>query len=571
MAGKLQIEPKVPREFPKTASLPAPKRFLVQDSPTNPRGGLAFFEYWKEVAGTKNDPKPAAELVTVKFYLHIPVVTYKMVDPSRKNAIFKQIEGPLWFEDPEDYETEVPKLLGAARWHVLLNEAGVHGHLMHAYFAAGSWDDYPLTIDLNTLVRTEPKNADYIQWLKKNKIKTPWDNPEDEDEMQAGDVLKVVVDGMRETNQVVREKTEELADVKLQAVQEELERTREEQADRGDVRLNAQNEGIKLVTEVSRESSNAALAMARDMVAMSREGQNAHVNPIEILKAAVDLVKPKEDSGLGIFIEAMKDQNAKMLAMQESNQEFMRSVIGMRKGADGTWTAGDSQQQPGGLEVELARFERIGSLLGWARPGAMTQQRDDRSEPQIQHPPEKSFWAAVAENPAPVISGVSMIVTLICNAIYNLKSEPSKTISPQEALRKAQAQEPQPIQQAAQSQVKLDPKDPKNWLGLAQDMHQRGHFKAHFLGKDNGLDGYTFAEFILTERTGGAKTELGRKTFNSIKENLGFQGFDQMIRMSPLWDICKDTPEQYHKFLTEFFTYDEMVEAQNQAEGVKAS
>ena len=89
----------------------------------------------------------------MKFYLHIPVVTYKMVDPTRKNAIFKQIDGPLWFEDPEDYETEVPKLLGAARWHVLLNEAGVHGHLMHAYFAAGSWDDYPLTIDLNTLVR----------------------------------------------------------------------------------------------------------------------------------------------------------------------------------------------------------------------------------------------------------------------------------------------------------------------------------------------------------------------------------------------------------------------------------
>ena len=353
--------------------------------------------------------------------------------------------------------------------------------------------------------------------------------------------------------------TKEVADVRIEAAQQETERLREEGQQSkaaGTIDAAVVNAGMELLANAANKSI--------DMVAQHAGSQ---LDTVAVMRTAAELFRnqPHDNGGLDII----KDLSAKMLAMQESNQEFLRSFIGMKKGPDGAWSAGETQQQSGGLEVELARFERIGSLLGWARPGAAIQRQDQQPQPEQNHPPEKSFWAAVAENPVPVITGVTAIVTLICNAVYNLKSEPSKTISPQEALQKMAAQ--QPVQQQPQQQVKLDPKDPKNWLGFAQELHQRGHFKAHFLGKDNGLDGYTFAEFILTEQTGGAKTELGRKTFNLIKENLGFQGFDQMVQMSPLWDMCKDTPEQYHKFLTEFFTYDEMMEAQNQAEAVKAS
>ena len=48
MASKLQIEPKVPKEFPKTATLPPPKRFLVQDSPTNPAADSVFLSIGKK-------------------------------------------------------------------------------------------------------------------------------------------------------------------------------------------------------------------------------------------------------------------------------------------------------------------------------------------------------------------------------------------------------------------------------------------------------------------------------------------------------------------------------------------
>lgn len=556
MAGKLSVVDKIPQGFPKTATFPPPKRFLVQDSPTNPRGGLPFFEYWREIAGTRESPRDRSDLLTVKFYLHIPVVTYKM-DPSRKNAIFKTIEGPLWFEDPEDYEIEVPKLLGAARWHVLINEAGVRGQLMHAYFGAGSWDDCPLMIDLNTLVRSDPKNADYLQWLKKARVPTPWDNPQDEEDMQTGDVLKVVVDGMRETNQLVREKTEELADVKLAAVEDELQRTREEQAGRTDVRLNAQNEGIKLVSDT-----------AREMVAMAREDRKQDVDVIQVLRTAVELVRPqKDDSGLGIFIEAMKDQNSKMLAMQESNQEFMRSVIGMRKNSDGTWSQAGGEQQQGGLEAEISRFQRMADVLGFQKPGAIVQHQPQREEPAPYREPEKSFLSiiagAFAENPAAMVGMVTTGITLVANIVHTIWGK-GDAVSPQEALVKAQMQQPAaPIVQQPQP-APANLKDPAAWAGFA--VHIIPSFKSHFLGQDSNMNGFTFAEFILSNMTGGGINESGRRGYNSIKENLGLEGFDAIVKRTPgLFEIVKDTPAQYHQFLQEFFSYDEVMEKQSQA------
>jgi hypothetical protein len=563
MASKLSIATKKPKQFPITATFPPPPKFLVQDSPTNPRGGLAFFEYWKEIAGTKDEPKDRADLVTAKFYLHIPVVIYKLVDPKRTNTVFATVDGPLWFENPEDYETEVPKRFGAARWHVLLNENGVHGQLMESYFSAGTWDDYPLEIDLNTLVRSEPKNADYLQWLKKKGIKTPWDNPEEEDDMQAGDVLKVVVDGMRETNQLVREKTEELSEVKLAAVEDELQRTREEQVSRTDVRLSAQNEGIKLVADA-----------AREMVSMAREDRKQDVDVIQVLKTAVELVRPPQtDSGLGIFIEAMKDQNTKMLQMQESNQEFMRSVIGMRKNPDGTWTQGESQNQAGGFEVEITRFQRMADILGFQKPGAATQHQT-RDEPQPYREPEKSFLSSIgsafAENPGAMVGMVNTGVILLANIVHTIWGKPGDAVSPQEALAKSAAQPPPPVQQPQPQPQPSQPvnlKDWRSWSSFAQQIGQA--FKAHFHGSASGQNGYSFAEWILSLGTGGNETLDGRKAYTSIKENLGPEGFDALIQGTPaLLEVVKDTPAQYHQFLQDFFGYDEMIEKQNaQPEG----
>jgi hypothetical protein len=71
---------------------------------------------------------------------------------------------------------------------------------------------------------------------------------------------------------------------------------------------------------------------------------------------------------------------------------------------------------------------------------------------------------------------------------------------------------------------------------------------------------------------GGAPTPEGRKNYNAIRENLGPQGFDQLVKgFPPLLEIVKDTPTQYAQFLSEFFSYDEMMEKQQAAEGAKVA
>jgi hypothetical protein len=548
-----KLLPKRPKLFPANATLPPPRFAKVQDR-GNSRQSWKFFEYWKELAGTVSAPTEQADLVEVRFYMHWPVISLKLVEPNRTTTEFETFAGPLWFEDPEDYLEECEKKLGSGGWHVVLNEANVHGHLAEAYFSAIDLDKYPVKIDLRTLVRGDAKNTDYLRWLGVNGVRTPWENLEGEDDMQTGDVLKVVVDGMRETNQLVREKTEELAEVKLAAVEEELERTREEKdADEGK-RANAETESVRLIGDV-----------ARDMVKMAREDRKPGVDVIEVLKTAVDLVRPKQDTGLSVFIEAMKDQNEKMLKMQESNQEFMRSVIGMRKNQDGTWA--DAQQPQGGFEAEITRFQRMADILGFRKPGMEMQRREEPERPYRE--PEKSIWAAIAENPVPVVTMITTGITLIANLVYNWRAEPGKAVSPQEALQKVQPQQQQ--QQQPQQQQRANPKDPASWLGFAQQILPS--FKAHFHGQDSGLSGFTFAEFILRNGVdGGSPTPEGRRSYNSIVENLGPKGFDQVIKNHPpLLEVVKDTPQQYAQFLADFFGYDQMMEKQQQAEGAQVA
>lgn len=548
-----KIVPKKSRLFPANATLPPPRFVKVQDH-GNSRNCWKFFDYWRSLAGWTGDPSEKAELVEVRFYMHWPVVSLKLVEPNRTDTVFKMFTGPMWFENPEDYVLECQRQLGSGGWHVVLNEVNVHGALCEAYFSAIDLDTYPPKIDLRTLVKGDTKNADYLRWIGVQGIKTPWENG-DEDDMQTGDVLKVVVDGMRETNQLVREKTEELAEVKLAAVEEELERTREEQEQRIDKRVSAENEAVKLVTD-----------SARELISMAREDRRRHDSPIEIIKTVVELVRPQSDNGTAMFIEAMKDQNSKMLEMQNSNQEFMRSVIGLKKNADGSWSGPAEQQHKGGFEEEVARFQRMADLFGYQKPGAVALRNQPPEAPPRE--PEKSLLGSIAENIVPFCTMTTTVVTLVANLIYNLRSEPGKATSPAEALQKVNAQ-PNPVQQHTQQTQHVDPKNPASWVRFAQHLFESGCLRAHFWGKDSGLSGFSFAEFILSNFTGGGINEAGRRNYSSIQENLGRQGFDAMIRAYPqLWDIVKDTPQQYEQFLDEFFGYDEMIRTQN--EGVAA-
>jgi len=95
-------------------------------------------------------------------------------------------------------------------------------------------------------------------------------------------------------------------------------------------------------------------------------------------------------------------------------------------------------------------------------------------------------------------------------------------------------------------------------------------FKSHFFGAPQGFNGYTFAEFILSETRGGPETPGGRQAYGTIKETLGRAQFEALVQEHPsLWASVRGMPHQYKIFVDQFFGYDEWYAKQQSSEEPK--
>jgi hypothetical protein len=167
--------------------------------------------------------------------------------------------------------------------------------------------------------------------------------------------------------------------------------------------------------------------------------------------------------------------------------------------------------------------------------------------------------------------------------MYNMRAKPGEPLKdPAAELAKAvqqppipgmapapgapQAMGPQPVPVGAQNPLQV-------WANFLPQLE--GPFLAHFFGGAEGLDGYTLAQFIQSNGTGGAINNEGRAAYMRICEAIGPRngasvrgcGLDQLIRQyHPIWSKIQGLAGRYEAFLTEFFTYDEWCE-KNQAQG----
>jgi hypothetical protein len=539
------------KPFPKDATFPAPVYRQVKDDGPS-RNSWKFFDYWKSIAGTVSDPKDRCDLIETRWYLEWPKCEPELSGDSaaRPKKMFEVIQGPLWFDDPMEYLEEVPKRLGSGEWNVYLNEANVHGELMSAHFSAIDLDKYPPKVDLKTLVTGTRVNERYIRWLSVKGIKIPGEaTAAEEEDMANTDALNIVANVLKDQTQTAIETTKELADVRVEAAQEQVERMREEHAEQGKDKLNVTNEGIRLITDV-----------AREVVTMAREDrqQPQQINPVELVKTVAELMRPPREDSTSLFLGTLTK-------MQESNQDIMRMAMGMRKTPEGVWMMAEAQQQPqaqrGSFEDDLTKTLRIAEQLGYRRPGEMIvhPRREENHEPPP--PPEKSFWAGVAENPVAFIAGATTIVTLLANIVYNVMAKDKPPMAPQEALQRAQQQQQpsqqpgQPLQQRPPQNVNL--KDPSVWVDSIRVLEPT--IKAHFQGKGSGLSGFSFAEYVLSNATGGGENQDGRRKYMMFKEHLGPGGFDVAVKMVPsLAEVVNALPQAWQVFLGEFFSYDEL-------------
>jgi hypothetical protein len=581
--------PSKPRQWDKkkVGELPKPRFRVVRDTDQK-RNVVKFFDYWRSLSGQvipldAPDAPQQSDLIEFRVYRLWPACDVRQVRKEVKTNYWEFFEGEIQKAtlqysliaepgeilnfDVESYEDLFNERYGAGEWHILLNEKGVSGPLMEAYFKCGDLGQHPPKIDYRMIVKGSPKNEGYIRWLENQNIPLPWtqaaSNSEEEEDMAANEALKMMADTVVNQSKQNAELAEKIADARVEAI--ENAQPDEEQV--------AVNESIKMVTETARESNK----MMADMV---KQHAGKQYDPVEMMRATTEFLTPflkpgTDDGGKSSWMEMTKlllDNQAKVFEVQSAGMReemsLLKSIV-LGKNADGSPVTAvarvgeTSVAAPKSFADQLKELRTMSELMGWTNGGGKSK-RDDE---EVEKPAEKSIWLVLAENAGPIMTGLTTLGFLAANVIYNSRLKPEeKPVAPQEALQKMNQQpgapagaQPQPhaAQPAAASPL-------GEWGMFIQQIE--GPLLQHFFHPEGPKGkGYDLAYWVQTDGNGATITPTGRQTYMILKERLGFKGLDLLIKnYEPIWNKVKGTPQQYEQFLKEFFTYDEFHAVQDQ-------
>ncbi len=556
----------ITREKAKT-QFPPPRFYKVKDTPTG-QNAWKFFEYWLSI------PAEMTDLIEVKVYRTFPIINFQLVDPNRDTIHWDIISGPCPFSI-ENYEQEFLEKYGSGGWKLLLNEKGVSGPVMECMFRAIDQDAYPCKIDLRTLVKGSFGNEEYVGWARRNNIKLPWDDDssgdgEGEDMSGVNDALKTMVEHGQKLAEKNMEMVEQVAEAKIAAIENQQPEppTEDEHAVR---------ESMKLVTDTAREA-----------ISMMKETSGKQHDTVEIITAVGSLMNKAQpalagDGGGDKMIEITKLLLETQAKGYEAQISGLRETLETIKSVVMRGPVGEQQAvvaaAPKTFVEQLKEAKEMADLFanfgGGNNGGDRDRDRDDEP-PRVERAPEKSLGAIIAEN----LPAIGMILAAGANIFYNMKLKPGETPqSPAEALKQsplagatatagavphgagpgpAQGVQPTPEQVRAQ------------WVRFVEQL--RGPFLAHFfstetlpVGRDMNYkaSGYTLAYFLQTDGTGARATDNGRRVYLAVKDQLGPQGLDQLVRQDfELWSKVGSMQQRYAQFMGEFFTYDDWLEKQ---------
>lgn len=505
--------------------------------------GKYFFEYWKSI------PQEFVDLVEVRSYRTWPQIRMELAEPERKDHAWEIIEGACPF-DPEDFETQIMQrpTYGSGDYRFDLKERGVPDIICRGYVHAQDLQMYPPVLDYSTLVNC-PANQEYIRTLMKRNIKLPWEyTPEEENEMAGtgagvAESLKLMTEAVTTTAKMAVESAHEAANAKVEAAEARLDEANNQEEDDSppdEVAESAAIRGFDLLAHAAEKSMD-----------MMTKYAGKQYDPVEMMKATKELMKG-DGAGIELLVGAIEKQGTLILQMAEKNQELMRETL--KAPAASTKS----------MLEQVKEIKEFADLFGWG-----PRDHDDEPAPVVQsRAPEKSAGQIIAENISTIIPGLSMIMAMGANIFYNMKATTPR--NPAEDMAAAMAQNPlaqmppgTPPQQFAQPAPPA-PVDPAE--------RYRGFIRAitdpllhHFFGGQAGFNGYTFAEYILSNKTGAGETLEGRQAYVTIKTKLGRDQFDQLVREHfDLWSKLQGMPQQWKGFLDEFFGYDEWAAKQSE-------
>ena len=540
--------------------LPKPKFREVRDSDRG-KNARKFFEYWAKL------PAEKAELVIVNAYRMWPQVDLqtKVGDgESSGSKVWYQFSGPIQFK-PEEYEDAIlsHEQFGSGDYKFILNEAGVDGYVMMAYFSCMDLENHPPVVDLRTCIWGTHRMESFKQFLHRRNIPIPGEEPEVDDEavQEAADEMEAVkglVDVAQRTTEKNIELTERLLD-------------RGDRENREDNNAGNSNSARALDAYAAMVQKGAETGM--EILKSQATASNKSFDPIDMMRAAAEITTSMRGDGgdNGSFrglAEVLERSNERALNIQRESHVAQMDMFRMLIDRQQPQAPAVSATPPKTLIEQIQDLKAIKEVLGEFGGGRSTV-------PQIAAAPAgPGILEKIAENPTLWLAGITTVFTLGANIVYNIVNK-TAPVDPVAAMQRANGQ---PQQQVAPQQSGVPAPAPQStgdpYTGFISRIAQP--FLGHFY--DAQLNGYQFAQWIQSGGTGGTVTQSGRADYMKIKEDLGPKdgadvmgcGFDIYIRQNhDIWSRVQSLPGKYRQFLEEFFAYDEWV--QDQQDGVSAT
>lgn len=495
-----------------------------------------FFKYWRRICA---DPE-FKQRVVVYIYRAWPA----MMDGKRQvTKVYDEAMTP----------EEILRQFGCGDYVLRLNDTGSNGlnitNCSIRNLGARQLNEFPPVLNIQDLDFEDKSNQSYLLWARSRGMLTPEQeqkirsavpeqkNEKGEDMANAEAVKQLASTVDRITDKVIAVAHKERDESRGGGLPEKL---------------------LDLVTAASASATQSAAAIMQESVKQVLELQKQNANPLQNLKEVAGTLKdllPKpgqENESLTQLMDREKHfinmifqiQNERIKGLENLIEKMTATQISQQHAPAGE--AGQAIAKPKSLMESIREMaemkEELRELLGL----------DDGKQ-------QEPSWMKYAPI---LVQGFSLLGTYIANAMHNLavaktgQGKPEPPPSQEEIQRQAMQQMQATAQSAGPTQQQTQEPTTMDRFRIFFQMIER----PLLLSFNTGESGADFAAKLieLTENGMFGSQTTGRQVYDSVLE-YGKDVVDSMIKLyPPIWNVVSQTPQKWEKFLTEFFSADEI-------------
>jgi len=440
----------------------------------------------------------------------------------------------------------------------------------------------PVIKDLKHLVVDDPANQSYITYLLAQGVQVPGRESLRQIEEESDDMKVAEVSGrLLDMNQELVEKNQELAE-RLGKESESKEGKK--------VPMTPDAEGAMRGMEMIQKAGEIGFGMidrANDQItAASSKGQD----PVEMLKSVMTVVKealPKNDT---VVAELLKQNSELAKEVRDTQGKMFEKITEMtaarieelRERASMVTTAVAVAPKTLIEQLqELQQLKTLGQDLGiFPKENSRRNPDDDDDEdgrrPSRAEIKEEGMMRFLNSTLPGLVGGAATLFGLGANIVHNFavaRVGQGAVESPAAVVNAVQTQPVPPQQQpivtppppGSPATVVNQPNgadntqvDPATLAAAHRFMAElEPGLIAHFFGEET--NGVTFAEWIISNKTGAGTTTEGRQAYDFMHEAGKTAILATIQSYPPIWNRVGRLPLKLNQFIEDFLNYDEII------------